>query len=301
MIILPLAHPGNAQVIDAPETVLTPIDSIGKYYSQNNFSDTKKATAVLLPFCKSDMDKARCIYSFVTHRIKYDFSSTAFDANDVLKHKYAVCQGYANLIDAMFAEAQLQCKIITGYTKPNLSVRNHNLSRTNHAWNAVKIEGIWQLVDATWGAGFYDYGTRKFTAQYETNYFMASPLMMKYTHYSTDTIMTMLTGGLPAQTFIDYPYAWRGFEANNITSISPDKFKLKIKKGSNFIIEFSTNETVSDPLVQIEGEAYSKQVQVTTLGNNKYVATVPINFLGKKEVTFFFNNTGVVTYEVSSH
>jgi hypothetical protein len=299
IFIMPICITATGQSHVNPNVIYVKPDSIGIFYAAQNFKTHQLATQALISGCKSQLEKARAIFSFVAHRIKYDFNTNAYEADEVLKHKYAVCQGYANLINAMMKDAGIQSEVITGYTKAQVNIQQHDVTKTNHAWNAVKLDNTWQLIDATWGAGSYDYGTKKFTALFEENYFLADPEMMKYTHFPLDTGWQLIDKKVDATTFINYPFAWRGFEINNITNISPDKFKLKYKAGEKFILSFTSNESIEHPLLNIEGERYSYPFELKKIGDNQYSSEIELKFKGTKQVTFFLNGTGVATYMVT--
>ena len=70
----------------------------------------------------------------------------------VLKNRFAVCSGYANLYQALGEKMGLKSAVVIGYAK-GLGYLVGNASDANHAWNAVRINNSWYLIDATWGAG----------------------------------------------------------------------------------------------------------------------------------------------------
>jgi len=57
----------------------------------------------------------------------------------------------------------------------------HDFSAANHAWNLVALDGRWQVIDPTWGAGyvFQDRYTRKI----DTVYFIGQAEELKFTHW----------------------------------------------------------------------------------------------------------------------
>ena len=125
----------------------------------NNLSRTTYHLAQeLTANCQSDLEKARSIYVWMTHNISYDMRS--FEAGiypdyrprAVLNRKEALCGGYAELFAALCIEAELNCKIINGFSKGYGYEPGAKFEVINHAWNAVEIDGEWWLIDATWGA-----------------------------------------------------------------------------------------------------------------------------------------------------
>lgn len=128
-----------------------------------------------------DSIKARAIFDWITKNIEYDVEAyqsnrvgwKQCDPKEVLKTKKAVCQGYAELFQKIAQDSGLECKVIVGKAK--------TFGFGNHAWNAVKVDSVWRLVDACWGAG--GYSGDKFIRSYKPYYFFTPPEKMIEDHY----------------------------------------------------------------------------------------------------------------------
>jgi transglutaminase/protease-like cytokinesis protein 3 len=166
-------------------------------------------------------EKARAIYYWISHNIRYDVSQLATPRvtyfagernllNEVLQKRQGVCQHYAELFNACCKSVGIKSYIISGYTKTN-----DKLGNLAHAWNAVVIDGKYYLIDATWAAGFVD--NEKFTAQFNDIYFMISPNEFIKTHMPFD----------PIWQFLDNPILNTEFQSNDFS-------KLKIPSNFNF-------------------------------------------------------------------
>ena len=59
------------------------------------------------------------------------------------------------------------------YVTGNSRDQHGAVDGVGHAWNAVRIEDEWYLMDATWDAGYVTGDT--FTKQYETTYLFPPP------------------------------------------------------------------------------------------------------------------------------
>lgn len=138
---------------------------------------------------KQDRDKAMALYRWLGENITYDveafFSGDYGDcsAEHVLKTRKGVCSGYANLFAAMADEVGLESKVVSGYSKGYSFDRS--MTAVNHAWNAVNIDGRWQLLDATWGSGFID-ENKKFVRRYDEFWFLTPPDRFLYSHLPED-------------------------------------------------------------------------------------------------------------------
>ncbi len=176
----------------------------------------------------SDSEKVRSFYYWITQHISYDvaeFHWTGYVApkrvhstdsleniklhlNDygayVLKRKKGVCEGYATIFKLLCDRSNIECVIIHGCGKTDVCSIGQSLTE-NHAWNAVKINGKWQLIDACWASGFCDNMVTKFTKQLNENYYLAPPDRLIYDHYPTDTQWTLLAKPPSKKEFENFP------------------------------------------------------------------------------------------------
>ncbi len=155
-------------------------------------------------------DTARGIYDWMTENIKYDVKELkrVEEANkkrgqktkksqeeweesllkSVIKKKKGVCQGYSILFDAIAKELGLPSAIITGYVKDN---DGKILNKIGHSWNAIKTDGRWILVDATWGAGYLN-ERGKFIKANKDNWYDVDPSEMIKRHMPYDPLWQLL-------------------------------------------------------------------------------------------------------------
>ncbi|MDX1942132.1 MAG: transglutaminase domain-containing protein [Saprospiraceae bacterium] len=175
---------------------------------QETTSINKLAT-YLTATAKNDIEKARAIYVWITHDITYNDTILVNgwlgtpenwkqqQAENVLKNRRAVCEGFANLYKALCDAAGLKAEFITGIVKND----NNVIADAGHAWNAVQVEGKWYLSDPTWGAGYADYWTNHFIQDFNEDYFLVSPSKMIHSHLPDDPIWQLLSNPLTEQEF----------------------------------------------------------------------------------------------------
>jgi hypothetical protein len=137
--------------------------------------------------CKSDRDKARVIYRWITDRIAYNaegfFSGDYGDATPavVLRERKAVCEGYTMLYLDLSKRMGLKAVRVPGHAKTIAYVSGQPIgNREKHMWVAVWIDGRWQLVDPTWGAGHID--GQKFVKRFFDYYFLPPPDQLIFSH-----------------------------------------------------------------------------------------------------------------------
>ncbi|MEL6650513.1 MAG: transglutaminase domain-containing protein, partial [Bacteroidota bacterium] len=130
-------------------------------FAQRGFSQTpkvEKLAARITRGIEDDSLKFRAIFSWVTHRIKYDIRS--YRKRDLpdpspktsLRRRKAVCAGYALLIAELCRSVNIPAFYLSGYTREGDFDPDFPIRIDDHAWNAVLLNGRWYLLDATWSS-----------------------------------------------------------------------------------------------------------------------------------------------------
>jgi hypothetical protein len=167
----------------------------------------------------SPTEKVRAIYYWISHAIVYDvskmYSSDTYTdpqelVDKVLKTRRGVCANYAALFNACCREVGVQSYIIEGYTR-----QNDKVVGIAHAWNAVRINGAFYDIDATWASGYLKGST--YTQQFRDNYFLIPPAEFIKTHMPFD----------PIWQFLNNPVTHKEFEAGDFS-------RLKKESGYNY-------------------------------------------------------------------
>lgn len=152
-------------------------------------------------------DKARAIFTWLHHNVRYDVDS--FFAGNVrpstpqstLQSGLAVCEGYAALFTNLATHAGLESVVISGHGKgygytplvPGSPIPPYN---AGHAWNAVRIDdGEWKLLDACWGAGHVEGKGQPYIAKFTPQYFTMSNEEFGIKHFPGNKDMFFLPEG----------------------------------------------------------------------------------------------------------
>jgi transglutaminase/protease-like cytokinesis protein 3 len=160
---------------------------------------------------RTDLEKARAIYIWLTTNISYDasaYNSGMFcdqEPSTTLLTKRAMCSGFADLFTALGERLGLQIKTITGYAKGYGYTEGEHFKVSDHAWNAIYIDGKWKMFDATWGEGYGStgtYGELVCTKAFNEEWFDVAPEQFVFTHFAE----------VPSENFLDLKFTLRGYE-----------------------------------------------------------------------------------------
>lgn len=199
LFITGIAEQCNAQSKDLAK------EGLGTSY--NSFSNVvKELTDSLIIKAHTDKEKLSEIYKYVINNISYDKSAYKNGLRrinksnlDVLRRKKAVCWGYSELIREMLTHADILCYSVTGYAI-DLELPIRPFEKANHAWNAVRLDGTWHLLDATWDSGLgseEDY----FMSIYDVDYFLTPPSLFIKNHFPLLPMWQLLSCPISLEEF----------------------------------------------------------------------------------------------------
>lgn len=155
----------------------------------------------------NENEKVRAIFIWIASNIKYDVSAfmsgrtPASEPMGVIRNKSAVCQGYSNLFEAMCSAAGIQAHVVSGFSKGYGYENRKKLDNADHAWNAVKIDEEWQLLDVTWGAGHLN-EKGHYVSAVQNKYFLSNPTYFITEHLPEDPAWQMLPCPISPKEFL---------------------------------------------------------------------------------------------------
>ena len=176
----------------APSAITTSVANLSNYLTTNT---------------QTDLEKVRSIYVWVANNIAYDMkgyiknSYPPQDPETVLKSRTAICQGYSNLVQALCSETDIKSIIIVGYSKGFGYDKGKEFEVSDHAWNAVKIEGEWYLLDATWAATKNNMPDKFLSPSDIERYFLPNPLIFIDDHLPADPLWQFNSNPVPLSVF----------------------------------------------------------------------------------------------------
>lgn len=172
--------------------------------------DYKQLARQLVHGKKDEREKAEALYRWLAQNVSYNteayFSGDYGDCSPeaVFKTRSGVCSGYANLFKAMADEVQLESEVIPGFSKGYSFEPDRPLTQSDHAWNAVKVEGRWYLLDSTWGAGYID-ERKRFVRRFSDFWFMTPPERFIYSHLPEQERWQLLSEPLDRDKYRSLP------------------------------------------------------------------------------------------------
>ncbi|MGS2765126.1 transglutaminase domain-containing protein [Sinomicrobium sp. M5D2P9] len=276
---------------------------IDEKVSQIGFSPKDELAENITSEFKTDLEKVRALFVWITDNITYDFelyeseelksefyTSEGNVIDKTLERKKAICSGYSLLFKKLCDDIGIECKVINGYSKQWLdSFVSKNV--TDHAWNAFKINGEWFLIDATWASKNENNPTR------DDFWFMTNPESFIYSHYPEYKEWTLLENGLTKEEFDQLPTITdQSFFEDEIKLLSPKEKTIEVEKDRIVKIELQTKNPERWILLRgypwetyasknnLEFPSDEEYAKLSAEEMNKYNLVIPSVEITKKEI-----------------
>jgi hypothetical protein len=290
------------------------VDSMVGTYPGRFRSEKKMATRIKKDF-KQPEDRARAIYTWIALHVKYGKNKgkqlksfryrtperrKAYKvaymerlSRNALKQRTGVCQDYAALFWKVSELCEMESAIISGHAKTEV----YEIGKTpddNHAWNAIRINNTWSLIDVTWAAGYVDHKSKVFQQRFTGSYFMTPPDVFFLNHFPKDT--TWLFADKTISEFSKLPLYHRSYLDLTLRIEIPQQGVIQAAAGEE--IEFSG--VANDSLIltyAYKKDKYSTRIKYE-LENGRMTFKVPVSITKTDYLTIYKNYEGLVTYKV---
>ena len=273
-------QPGDS--VKLAEQDFSRIDLLAQQLNYSGSSVTELAH-LLTQNAVTESDKARIIYAWITQHVTYDVA--AFNeaiANDnypdvsptkVLRDRTTICSGYSNLYQALAEAMGLDAAIVIGYARGATPPNDPRFKDVNHAWNSVKIDGSWYLLDATFGAGSIEDG--KFAFNYNPYYFATPPQQFFNLHYPKDSGWQLLSATKTRTEFDNLAKTTSKFYNLGLNTVSHSKSLITTADRLNIELEVPEDVMAIAELKQNERQIAGNRVLINRQGQNMVINIAP--------------------------
>ena len=217
-----------------------------------HFASAEALAAQIEKDFSSETDKVRAIYKWLTLNINYDIEAyyngqsrvnfsysdqedlqrklTAINThtiNQTLRTNKAICEGYAQTFRKVSELVDIPSLFISGYSKSTIGDIDNIPPQEDHAWNGVKINGKWHLLDATWGAGHTQ--GKGWVQKFDDYYFLTKPEEFALTHLPKESGFLFTDKKIAMQEFYSTPIIKKAFSLNKLNLLTPLEGKILVK------------------------------------------------------------------------
>lgn len=280
----PLPDQVSPLIAEMPTAAETSIDAVAAYIAAGE---------------RDPYRRAKAIYDYVTTRIRYDVPAlqtrtilSPQDAETVFRQHLGVCAGYANLFKALAERLELPTAFVVGDSRSATG----EIAGISHAWNAVRINQKWYLLDATWGSGYVEQG--QFKPRYTSAYLLTPPSVFAMDHLPEDPQWQLRSPPLDRGEFARQPLLRASFFERGWELRSPKRSQISV--GQTVALQLTNQRQQKGHQylsVQLEprdgGTAQSCQVS----GQSEVQVNCAIPQPGRYRVRLFGNTQPTGTFE----
>jgi transglutaminase/protease-like cytokinesis protein 3 len=260
-----------AQITDLQNRDYSLPDALAAKVKKTN--DLDKLSEALTSNFTDTIDKYRAIFTWIALNIDYDCYAYSHpnkiitDPAQAISRGKAVCAGYSSIFQSLCKKAGLEIKTINGWAKNSPACIGQEFEKkTDHAWNAIKIKGIWYNCDVTWAAGSVTPDNSKFIKEFKDYLFCTPPEYFYLNHYPEDSIW-FLGFKISKEKFQSLPHFYPRFFEKKISNLSPEKGVIKFKKGKKIIFTFYCAKPIQYIQVMTSSEKSSFPVDYSNKNN----------------------------------
>lgn len=269
------------------------IDAYARATPERYTHDLNTLAAYLTAPARSELGKARSIYTWILTHIRYDnassgngfYTSDTEYATRVLKTRKAVCTGFALLFKCLLVRAGVDVRNVKGYARTQDSDAGMPVRRMSHEWNAVSLDGDWYLFDLTWAEN---------TArdnQSNDYYFLTNPETFVAGHFPADPRWQLLSPAVSKAEFDHYPKIYDSYFRLGFDPDFPRNGLLRA--GETVTISLDHPSAGFDFTCMVGQRGYSRSVPVQIERvENTYQLTIPIAQRGTSMITIFGGSKG---------
>jgi hypothetical protein len=157
---------------------------------------------------KATEEKVRAYYTFISHHITYDVQrldelmalpgicssdgpvhyTISQNPKDVFDNGKGVCEGISRLMVKFCEGSGIKADMVVGHCKtPDGEIAKD----MGHAWNAIRLDSAWTLIDITWSFGYVNF-KREFVKEHSNRYFGMAPQEFVLDHLPLDPMWQLL-------------------------------------------------------------------------------------------------------------
>jgi hypothetical protein len=293
------------------------IDNIVKSYPK--YTKPEQLAKKISKDFKDDASRVRAAFRWLTYNIRYDLEEY-FEPRKVIEFRYSteeerieklqaikdnivkeafltkmgVCEEYAQSFKKLADLMNIEAIVVKGYVRNSAYDIGRIPQSTNHAWNAVKIENKWILLDATWAAGYLYNG--KWVKGFNEYFYAIDLKKVNRTHYPDHKRWQIVLNSGSLEDFYNQPIYANGLLRNNVDVVSPTKGNISVNRTRKIVLKFKNLSTSHRIFYNYRGQRYAKRPDIAFEGD---VATVSLENPGSNtELYVFIDKNLALEYKV---
>lgn len=269
---------------------------------------------------ESDLEKTRAAYFWIANNITYDYkkfrknkeikkirSKSKADyeaklriynrklAQKALRKKSAVCEGYSRLLTEVLKDLDIISVVVTGYAKTYVQEIGRKRNKSNHAWNAIKIDDKWYLIDATWSTGNSIYNSEFFN--FTDTYFMIDPEKLVLTHFPDDKQWQLLKKPVSKIDYFNFPLFYSAYHTSGLNLENKTNGYITTKTDSVIQLDFSSINKEKTYYYSYDNSGISGEIKFI-YQNGNFTAFIPYKDKRRRNLVVTDGQLALIKFKV---
>jgi transglutaminase/protease-like cytokinesis protein 3 len=205
------------------------------------------------------VEKIRAMFTWVAVSLEYDCGNDTasplrpISMEQVLKTGRSQCAGYSNLLQYSLRAMGFETVTVRGIARTaKKDLWWKEAPRPNHAWNAVKVGGQWQLLDATWASGASNDDCSVVNREFASFYFFPPPGKFLLSHLPSDSNWQLTENRMELQEFLSLPVFHDPYYEWPVTEFSPARGVLALRGAETITFSFRSDRPLENIAVWCE-------------------------------------------------
>lgn len=303
-------------------------DSIAKVYHGVALDNPVALSFKLTQELESETEKFRALHSWICGNLKYDhrlYEQITRDRkklyHDTLKlakwndiqaklvwkklyaEKNTICTGFALLLAQMSNAIGIECRVVDGYARTAGS-NVHSLDFVNHSWNAVKLDGQWQLCDPTWSSGivYLNGGLSFYQQDYNNGYFLTDPQFFYRNHFPSDAKAIPDYNALNEKDFTQGPILYDAAFKHKVFPTRDTKMHQVYQKQGSIVIllEYRAHLPKGTWYIALDNGFSNREIEIKpeVLGRQSLSVTYQFEKAGTYDLIIMLDNSPLASFTV---
>lgn len=273
---------------------------------------------------KSDEHKARAYYTWIAHNVVYDLSEyyairspeleIMFDSKRINKsianqkreklvkrvftNRKGLCLGLSSLFQELCLRSNIEAELIKGITKISVDDINTGDYLKNHAWNAVKINNQWKLIDVSFSSGYENSSTEKWEKHFNDFYFFTNPEKLIATHLPAQKSFQLIKDPIGAKSFFNLPIIYSKYFESGLELSDDQSGLVNVSKADEKIrINFKDVSTNGTYYYKFNTETYLKELNFS---KDKSDYSIALKYKSKKGdvLSVYHENIKIIDFKI---
>lgn len=299
------------------------VDKIIKSYPSSFNTVDEFARKIDYDF-KLEEEKVRALYGWLSLNIFYDHQNDNFDIwnnliafydekdrrrtrrrkklkriEETLASKKAVCLGFSEIFTEVCDRIGIESQIVSGYSKTIISDIDNEKSYKDHAWNVVKINDTWKLIDVTWASVYLNETPKKLDEKLYDYYFFTNPDEFITTHFPANRRWQLIKHKLSKEDFLKKPLLYPNYFHDEVKIANFQNGVIEANKKRLFIY-FDKVPEKKKIFYTLKGERRVKQLGFKETKEGKFITSIRYNKPHNSQIILYSGQLPIIGFKIKS-